>query len=134
MWSSIPSSWPSASCASPIWSAANASSPRPIVGSAGGLIGRSLGPSSKRSPRAQRWRAGSCGSEAARPSSPHRALQRQRHVVLQPARRQREIIFAQQLPAFECGQREGQVVGYVPAVVAGTPYPLVAVSAHKTVL
>ena len=54
---------PTASCASPIWSAASGSSPRPIAVSAGASIRRSPGPSSKRWHRARHWPAASSGAE-----------------------------------------------------------------------
>src|SRR5580693_6041881 len=73
-WSSIPSWWPSASAASPGWSAANGSSPRPTAAWAAACIRRSPGPSSKRWRRVRPSPASSCGDLAPDPHAGRSAL------------------------------------------------------------
>src|SRR5579871_5581810 len=63
MSSNTPNSSPTGSCALPSWSGASGSSPRPIAALAAGSIPRSPGPSSRPSPRVQRWPAKSCGAD-----------------------------------------------------------------------
>ena len=68
-WSSIPSWWPSGSCASPSWSGARTSSRRPIAGSAGASIPTSRGPSSSRWRRAPNSPASTYGAAHRRPDA-----------------------------------------------------------------